>query len=376
MTSRFSWIRKLFQQWFGSGEGRAAKRRPFRKAARLYVEQLEARDVPATITGTTTLTYTAATGINNNLSVTISGANFVFNDPAETSGITTSITGSSGSGTTTVDVPTSGVTAIVLTLGNGSDAISSSGVVVAGQTVTITNTDAGLTINGPLTTTAKAITVTESGTGDLTDNGESSSTNGNVSLSSTNNLLLGANLNSGSGTITLKANTDGAGSQGYDQEGSSITTTATSSSAVSIAVNTAAGGTGNAVIGMGSTGAAGTVTVAANGGNILWSNNAIYTAFTNSQLGTANGGSNTQTLEAGKYNFSSATQAPSPSVRRRGPSRRTTPWGMPHSRWHRAPAASTSLSGAQATWKLALPPLPAPGIFCSSPPTAAGTISK
>ena len=74
------------------------------------------------------ITYTAGPGINNNVSVTISGSNFVFNDTAEAP--YTSIAGESGSGSYTVDIPTSGVTGITLSLGNGADAISSPGGVV------------------------------------------------------------------------------------------------------------------------------------------------------------------------------------------------------------------------------------------------------
>src|SRR5579862_4036964 len=146
----------------------------------------------ATITGTTTLTYAAGAGVNNNLSVTIVTGNFVFNDTGET--ITTSITGSSGSGTNTVMVPTTGVTAIILTLADGADTISASGVVLAAQTLTITHTGTGLTISGPLTTTTTALSVTNSGTGDLTLNGAVSTTTGAITLSSNNNLFQNANV--------------------------------------------------------------------------------------------------------------------------------------------------------------------------------------
>ena len=49
----------------------------------------------------------------------------------------------------------------------------------------------------------------------------------------------------------------------------------------------------------------GTITVNSGGGNILWSNDPVYTAFTDSQTGLANGGSNTQTLTAQDFFFTS-----------------------------------------------------------------------
>ncbi|HLX61163.1 MAG TPA: C25 family cysteine peptidase [Planctomycetota bacterium] len=255
----------------------------------------------ATITGTTTLTYAAGAGVNNNLSVTIVTGNFVFNDTGET--ITTSITGSSGSGTNTVMVPTTGVTAIILTLADGADTISASGVVLAAQTLTITHTGTGLTISGPLTTTTTALSVTNSGTGDLTLNGAVSTTTGAITLSSNNNLFQNANVAAGStGTITLKANQDGAGTDGYTQKvGATLTTTNTGASAISITVNTAGGGTGNCNINSCSAGSASTLTIAANGGSIL---NNSGDALTAAQIGTTNGGAApAHVLTATNYTF-------------------------------------------------------------------------
>ena len=102
----------------------------------------------------TVVTYTAGPGVNNNVSVTMVTINsisyFVFNDTAEA--LYSSITGELNSGTNTVDIPTSAVTGITLSLGNGADAISSTGVVLAAQSLTISNTGTGLTINGAIST--------------------------------------------------------------------------------------------------------------------------------------------------------------------------------------------------------------------------------
>ena len=59
----------------------------------------------------------------------------------------------------TVDVPTAGITAVTLNLGDGSDTIAAGGVVVADQAITITNTGALLTLNGPVRNTSNNITI-------------------------------------------------------------------------------------------------------------------------------------------------------------------------------------------------------------------------
>src|SRR5262249_56310051 len=80
MTSR-SWVQALFNRRKMSLKPAS---RP-RQTRRLGVEQLEVRAVPATITpdGSGGRLFTAVAGVNNALSVTISGSNFVFNDTAE-----------------------------------------------------------------------------------------------------------------------------------------------------------------------------------------------------------------------------------------------------------------------------------------------------
>jgi hypothetical protein len=164
------------------------------------------------------------------------------------------------------------------------------------------------TLNLTATSASGNITAT-SASGTLNIAGTTNSTSGNISLSSGDSVTLGANLVAGSGTIAIAANTDGVGSDDFDQKGATITTGSASTNALSITVNTAGGGTGDAVIGQGSIGgeSGGTATIASNGGNILWSNDPSYTAFTASQTGLANGGSNTQTLKAIAYNFTTGS---------------------------------------------------------------------
>ncbi len=98
---------------------------------------------------------------------------------------------------------------------------------------------------------------------------------GNVTLTAQNAITLNAPLNAGAGTITIAANQDGAETQNFQMNaGSSITTTNDTATAVSITVNTAGGGTGNANlrgISAGTTAgpAGGRITIAANAGAIV-----------------------------------------------------------------------------------------------------------
>ena len=76
------------------------------------------------------------------------------------------------------------------------------------------------------------------------------------------------------GTITISANQDGSGDEGFTQAASStasssIRTTNTSDAAVSITVNTIAGGTGNATLRQITTGNGGTITVQSHRGSIV-----------------------------------------------------------------------------------------------------------
>ncbi len=248
----------------------------------------------ASTTGTTTLTYQAA-GISN-LSVTVSGSNFLFTDSGDS--ITfNSVTTAAG---TAVSVPTTGVTAIVINLADGADTISAGGVVLSTQTLTITHSGTGLTLTGPLTTTTAAISVTNSGTG-YHSKRQYYFDHQRITVSSNNNLFQNANIAASStGAITLKASQDGAGTDGYTQKvGTATTTRAPARSPVT--VNTTGGGTGNCNINTCNTGSAATLTIAANGGSIL---NNSGDALTTAQIGTTNGGAApTHVLTATNYTF-------------------------------------------------------------------------
>jgi autotransporter-associated beta strand protein len=127
-----------------------------------------------------------------------------------------------------------------------------------------------------------------------------------VTLSSGDGIVLAADLNAGSGTILINANTDGVGSDGLSQSAGAIITTDSDLAAVTINVNQPGGGTGNASIDNTSIGnlvanQGGGLVVNSNGGSILFAGS---DTFTSSQQGTANGGgAAANTLQAGDYFF-------------------------------------------------------------------------
>jgi hypothetical protein len=240
--------------------------------------------VPLTVTGSGSLTVAGT--VTGTGPVTVNGVSDI-TGTGSIGGTTLTLTASNGIGTGSQPLATVG-TALVLAAGNG-------GINVAeadGADLTAAATGSG------------NIAVTNA-VGTLNVAGLTSTVNGSISLSSADAVTLGADVNAGSGTITIVANTDGAGSEGYDQKGASLITSNATPTAVSITVNTASGGTGDAVIGQGSIGTntGGAFTVNSRSGNILWSNDPAYAAFTTSQTGLASGGSNTQTLKAYQYNL-------------------------------------------------------------------------
>ncbi|WP_020473898.1 Ig-like domain-containing protein, partial [Zavarzinella formosa] len=177
--------------------------------------------------------------------------------------------------------------AIGMTTGNVSLATVTSGVLNLGGTITTTTGNISLA-------SADAVTLATNIT----------TTGGNISIAGSNAVTLGANISSGAGTINIAANTDGAGTDSLSQTGGTITSTNTTTSAVTVTVNTAVGGTGDAVLDSTSVGVAatgGTLNVNSNGGNILY---AGATALTTSQQGIVNGGSApTRVITARDYRF-------------------------------------------------------------------------
>lgn len=144
-----------------------------------------------------------------------------------------------------------------------------------------------------ITTNGGAISVATNTGGNTTggtltqSSGTLSSNGGIITLGSANTITINSTIDSGTGSVQIAANTDGAGGQDFRMNsGSSITT---NNAPITINVNSAAGGTGNASLRDISTNG-GTLTVATNtGGNT--------TGSTISQGGTT-------TLNIGSGNFS------------------------------------------------------------------------
>lgn len=165
---------------------------------------------------------------------------------------------------------------ITLSAGAGNE-ISKTG----GGDATLTLNAAGsITLSNSITSTSGALGVTLISGNAIAINNTITTNGGNFSSTSQNGTTLGNGsgttpgvIDAGSGTVTMDANQSGVGGQNFTMNtGSSITTTNASSSAVTINVNTAAGGTGSAVLRDITTGNGGTITVATDtGGNITGS---------------------------------------------------------------------------------------------------------
>jgi hypothetical protein len=128
--------------------------------------------------------------------------------------------------------------ALTLTAGTG-------GAVTLPGAVGGTEALGALTVSSSNTVTVAAVTTT-----------------GNIQLNAQNDITLSGALNAGAGTVTIAANKDGTGAEGFTMNaGSSITSTNATASAVTINVNAAGGGTGGAALGDITTGSGGTITV-------------------------------------------------------------------------------------------------------------------
>ena len=321
--------------------------------------------------------FVSGTGMNDDITTSISGANYIVRDAAGSIRVTPA---AAAAGWTTlpngdIQGPTAGVTSFAFQLSNGSDRIegldagsavlslsytgnltmagavnaaavnitgsgtldfestvaatadiivNSTSNIVAGTAGKLIGNNVVVTATGigspsqPLLTRATTIVVTAGNGGvaiveddganlsaSVTGSGNLIVTNntgllaigtagvstggGTISLSSGDGIALGGNVNAGSGSIAIAANTDGVGSDGLSQTSGQIKTTNTGSPALQIVVNTSSGGTGNATLGdilVGST-SGGTLTVNSNGGSILYAG----ATLTDQQRGVVGGGS-------------------------------------------------------------------------------------
>jgi hypothetical protein len=260
--------------------------------------------IPVTVSGVGTLNVAGAVNVTGDLAVSgFSTATVAADVNASNSitfnGVTDLLEGTGG----TLASPT-------LTL-NASDGIGTSAANILTQagSITVSAGNGGIYVTEADGATVAA-TATGSGnvsinntTGTLTVGGLTSTASGYITLSSGDAIVVNAEVGQVAtvGTITIDANTDGAGNQGYSQTASGgFITSNNTAQAVSISVNTTGGGTGDAVLGLGSVGntSGGTLTVDSNGGNILWALPVDLTGTNNPE-----GGSNSQTLHAHDYIF-------------------------------------------------------------------------
>ena len=130
------------------------------------IEILEARIAPATLDVVGgVLTYTAGAGAGNSLTLSISGANYVFTDTGETITLGAGAVGFSGGGTNTVQGPNTSVNSIVALLGDQNDTLTISGLTdplnADGQTGAADSIVIGGVINpgGVLSLDAESLTI-------------------------------------------------------------------------------------------------------------------------------------------------------------------------------------------------------------------------
>src|SRR4051812_25736520 len=123
---RQNWLRSLRTMLFGRSRKLPVQNRKPQTKRRMMLECLEDRLAPAAtlnITGTV-VTYTASVGtIVNNLTVSVSGSTYTFNDTGETISLTGTTTGWTGSGTNTVTGPDSSITSISIGTDDGNDIV-------------------------------------------------------------------------------------------------------------------------------------------------------------------------------------------------------------------------------------------------------------
>lgn len=159
---------------------RSSKRRP--PARKLFLEKLEDLNLLSTLDVTAgSLTYAAADGIDNNLTIALVGGNpatsYSFNDTAETITLSTNakLAGWTGDGTNTVTGPISSVSVnFTVNLLTGADALNVDGnISVSNQVLlqsgqnTAFNGTGGIATPGNVSLTANTGSISQSGTGSL-----------------------------------------------------------------------------------------------------------------------------------------------------------------------------------------------------------------
>ena len=166
---------------------------------------------------------------------------------------------------------TNAVAVTVNAAGGGTGAATLRNINTGLGSLAVTTNPVGNTVGGGITQVAGSTITAGGGAQITTGNGNISlqnvTTNGNLLVSSRNTVTLIGAVNAGSGTVSMNANSDGAGAQNFTMNaGSSIATTNTGANAVQVIVNAPTGGTGAASLrGSITTGNGGTVTVSTRG---------------------------------------------------------------------------------------------------------------
>ena len=197
--------------------------------------------------------HNITTGAGGTITVTTAAGGNVTGGSISQTAATLLNSGAAGTVALTTGGPTSGITGILTTADTITATTGTGGVSITetdGASFTATATGAG---NISLTSTSGTLTIA----------GATNTGTGTITLSSGDAVTLNAALGDATdGTITIMANTNGAGAEGFTQNvGGTITTGNAGGGAVAISVNAAGGGTGAAALNNITTGAGGTITV-------------------------------------------------------------------------------------------------------------------
>ena len=243
-----------------------------------HADTLNAANVA--ITGTST-----ALDFEGNLSatgnITVSGVTNITDGtagaPGTLAGATLSLTSTTGIGTATSPVLTAGATIIANSGASGvyisqTGSSNFSGSVTGAGILDFTDPNAGdtTTINATLS----------AGTGGIYNGNPGNIYDGNtyaILLSAAGSIVDNANITA-SGPISIAADSGGTGTGSFTQAitGATITTSNTGANALTITVNTAGGGTGNASIR--TIADSGTLNIDTNGGDVLYAGTDTYSA--------------------------------------------------------------------------------------------------
>jgi trimeric autotransporter adhesin len=225
-VSRLSgWLRSVFT---------SPVRTPVRKTRpALTLERLGCRAVPASLdVFGSTLSFAAAAGINDSLSVRLANNSYTFTDAADTIALTNDAiaAGWTGSGTNAVTGPAAGIALLNLNLGDGADTLGT----VAGSSAGITVVGSGCLDLAGLVSSSGAVAV--SGVTNLTDaTGGGMLQAATVSLSASNEIgVVGHSVGLSGASPTVSAASGAGGVFLSSTDGMNVTASASGAGNVSL----------------------------------------------------------------------------------------------------------------------------------------------